>query len=130
MSAWFHKNGMALHPSDEESLKGLMRMGDGECVLVTIVRPRCAAWHRKYMAICQTIGDNQDPPRDKDSIDLELRIRSGHFDVLMVEGHEVRVPKRLAFAKLSADQWEALWPSIEEAICRDFGPEYLELRAA
>ncbi len=130
MSAWFVKKGMALHPSDGESLKGLMRMGDGECVLVTIVRPRCAAWHRKYMAICQSIGENQDPPRDKDSIDLELRIRAGHFDVMFIEGHEIRTPKRLAFAKLSAEQWEALWPSIEEAIARDYGAEYLEQEAA
>ncbi len=130
MSAWFHKKGMALYPSDEEASKGLLRMGDGECLLVTVVRPRSAPWHRKYMAICQSIGENQDPPRDKDSIDLELRIRAGHFDVLLVEGHEIRVPKRLAFAKLSAADWENLWPSIEQAICRDFGPQYLEQRAA
>lgn len=130
MSAWFHKKGMALHPSDAESLKGIMRMGDGECVLVTIVRPRCVAWHKKYMAICQSIGENQDPPRDKDSIDLEIRIRAGHFDVIFIEGHEIRTPKRLAFAKLSADQWEALWPSIEQAICQHFGAEYLEQQAA
>ena len=130
MSAWFHKKGLALHPSDGEALKGIMRMGDGECVLVSVVRPRNAPWHRKYFAICKCIGENQEPARDAESIDLELRIRAGHFDVLLVEGHEIRVPKRLAFAKLSAEQWEALWPSLEQAICRDFGPEYLELRAA
>lgn len=130
MSAWFHKKGRALVPSDDEGIKGLMRMGDGECVLVTIVRPRSVSWHRKYMAICQSIGENQDPPRDKDSIDLELRIRSGHYDVTFIDGFEVRSPKRLAFAKLSAEQWEALWPSIEQAICEHYGPEYLEQRAA
>jgi hypothetical protein len=130
MAAWFHKKGMALHPSDPDALKGLMKMGDGECVLVSIVRPRSTGWHRKYFGICKTIGEMQDPPRDAESIDLELRIRGGHYDVLIVEGHEIRVPKRIAFAKLSAEQWEALWPSLEMAICQHFGPEYLELSAA
>lgn len=130
MSAWFHMKRGALHPSDEASRKGMLKMGEGECVLVTIVRPRCVAWHKKYYAICQSVGENQDPPRDKDSIDLELRIRAGHFDVLFIEGHEIRVPKRIAFAKLSAEQWSELWPSLEMAIARDYGAEYLEQIAA
>jgi hypothetical protein len=50
--------------------------------------------------------------------------------VLLIEGGEVRVPKRISFAKLSAEQWETLWPSLEMAICQHFGPEYLELNAA
>jgi hypothetical protein len=125
MSAWFHKKGMALHPSDEASLKGIMRMGDGECVLVSVIRPRCANELRRYYAICTAIGENQDPPRDKDSIDHELRIRSGHYDVLTIEGFEIRTPKRLAFDKMSQEQWEAYWQKVEAAICEHFGPEYL-----
>ena len=125
MSAFFHKRGMALHPSDEASLKGLMRMGDGECVLVSVVRPRCANELRRYYAICTAIGENQDPPRDKDSIDHELRIRSGHYEVMMIEGFEIRSAKRLAFDKMSQEQWEAYWEKVEAVICQRFGPEYL-----
>lgn len=130
MSAWFHKKGLALAPSDEASLKGLMRMGDGECVLVSIIRPRCANELRRYYAICTSIGENQDPPRDKDSIDHELRIRSGHYDVLTIDGHEIRTPKRIAFDKLSQEAWEDYWQRVELAICQHFGSEYLDQRAA
>ena len=80
--------------------------------------------------ICRTIGENQDPQRSESSIDAELRIRAGHFDVLFIDGHECRVPRRIAFAQLSADEWAELWPSLELAICEHFGQEYLGARAA
>jgi hypothetical protein len=130
MSAWFHKKGMSLAPSDEAALRGLMRMGDGECVLVSIIRPRCANELRRYYAICTAIGENHDPPRDKDSIDHEIRIRSGHYEVMYIEGHEIRSAKRIAFEKLSQEGWEDYWKRAEMAICDRFGSEYLEQRAA
>ena len=43
----------------------------------------------------------------------------------LARGLEVRVPKRIAFHKLSADEWGALWPSLELAIRENFGEEYL-----
>ena len=127
MSAWFYKKGNALVPEDPDSLK---RIKPGEAVRVSVTRPRHLRWFRRYWAICRDIGQNQDPERDEGSIDQELRIRSGHFEVLMMDGHEVRVPQRINFAKLSQQQWEELWPRMELAICERFGVEYLEERAA
>lgn len=125
MAAWFYMKGDCLVPADAAALKGLRRMGEGECVEVTIVRPRSVKWHRMYFGICALIGENQDPQRDAESIDAELRIRAGHFDVYHVDGHEVRVPKRIAFAKLNSEKWAALWPSLDQAIGERFGNEYL-----
>jgi hypothetical protein len=125
VSAYFHKRGKYLAPSEEAAEVGLSRMGDGECVLVSIIRPRSVNWHRKYFGICQSIAENQDPPRDKDSVDYELRILAGHYDVIFVNGKEVWYPKRIAFDKLSAEAWGALWPSLELAIVNRFGVEYI-----
>lgn len=133
MSAWFYKKGNALIPSDDDGRRGLDKMGDGECVEVTIVRPRSLQWHRMYFGICKLIGENQEPQRDADSIDYELRIRAGHFYVVPLAGYdgiEIRVPKRIAFHKLSSQKWEALWPSIELAIRERFGETYLSQVAA
>lgn len=116
---------VGLIPTDEESRAVLGRMGDGECAEFTIVRPRSVPMHRMYFGICRTIGENQDPQRDEDSIDYELRILAGHFDVMHVEGHECRYPKRIAFDKLSHDEWMSLWPSLELAIRERFGEGYL-----
>jgi hypothetical protein len=116
---------IGLIPTDDESRAALGRLGDGECCQVEFVRPRSLPWHRMYFGICREIGMNQDPQRDEGSIDHELRVRAGHFDVLWVDGHECRVPKRIAFARLTADEWAELWPSLELAIREHFGEEYL-----
>lgn len=129
MKLWLakvHRNGkVGLIPTDDLARTVLLRMGDGECAEVELVRPRSVQWHRMYFGICRDIGLNQDPQRTEDSIDNELRVRAGHFDVLFVDGHEVRIPKRIAFAKLSGDEWAQLWPSLELAIREHFGEEYL-----
>lgn len=121
---------IGLIPTDDVSRTVLSRMGDGECAQVELVRSRSVQWHRMYFGICRAIGENQDPQRNEDSIDAELRIRAGHFDVLWIDDHEVRVPRRIAFAKLSGDEWAALWPSLELAIREHFGEEYIREQAA
>lgn len=131
---WFHKVSRAgkygLVAEDPEGLALLRRMGDGECCQVKIIRPRSVAWNKKYFGICEEIGKNQDPVRTKESIDAELRIRAGHYDLIVVDGHDVRFPKRIAFDQLSADEWAALWPSLELAIVEHFGEEYIWEQAA
>lgn len=133
MRIWLAKVSRAgkvgLVPADNPSAAVVARMGEGECAEFTIVRPRSLPMHRRYFALCREIGQNQDPPRDEDSIDHELRVLAGHYDVMRVADYEVRIPKRIAFHKLTHDEWMRLWPSIEQAIGERFGPEYLEVAA-
>lgn len=134
MKLWFAKvrrgEKAGLIPTDEDSRALVNRLGDGECVQVEVTRCRSVQWNKLYWSLCQTIGVNQDPQRSKDSIDAELRIRAGHFDVMFIDGHECRVPRRIAFSHLSADEWSELWPSLELAIREHFGEEYIQERAA
>lgn len=134
MRLWFAKvrrgEKAGLIPTDEDSRALVNRLNDGECVEIEVSRPRSVQWNRMYWGLCRTIGENQDPPRDEDSIDAELRILSGHFDVMYIEGHEVRVPKRIAFQKMDADQWAEYFQRAEMAISERFGSEYLSERAA
>lgn len=131
---WFHKvsrgKKSGLLPDDEEGAALLARMAEGECCQIKIVRVRSVAWNKMYFGICQIIGENQDPPRDKDSIDAEIRILSGHYDVLYVGTHEVRIPKRIAFDKMTADEWAEYFRKAEVAIAQRFGVEYLPEMAA
>lgn len=116
--------------TDETGRTTLAKMEDGECAEFEIRRVRSLPWHRKYFGICRSIGQNQEPARDEDSIDHELRILAGHYDVMRLrdrksnELFEVRTPKRIAFHKLTQDEWERLWPSLEQAGIERFGAEY------
>lgn len=131
---WFHKvNGRTqagLLADDEEGRSLLARMGDGECCMVKIIRPRSVQWNKLYWSLCQTIGENQDPQRTKESIDAEVRILSGHYEVMHVGAHEVRVPNRIAFDHMDGDEWAEYFMKAEIAIAERFGSEYLAERAA
>ncbi|MGI9158968.1 MAG: hypothetical protein ACR2K1_04370 [Saprospiraceae bacterium] len=129
MPEWFYRGGDALIPAEESSTAAVRKLADGQAVRVNIVAPRSVHWHRKYFGICRDIGENQDPARDESSIDMELRVLAGHFESMHVrkgnELYEVRTPKRIAFDRLRAEEWEKLWPSLELAIRERFGSEYL-----
>ena len=122
---WLMKSGKGFLPADDEAEAMHARMTPGECAEFHALRPRSIQWNRLYWKTCRTIGQNQDPPRDEDSIDAELRVLAGHFDVLKMGGYEVRVPKRIAFDRLTADEWAAYWLRAEAAIADRFGAEYL-----
>ena len=129
MRGWFYKvtrgQKLGLIPADDAARSLLERMADHECAEFSIVRPRSSAWHRLYFALCRMIGDNQDPPRDESSIDMELRILGGHYEVMHVEGHEVRVPKRIAFDRMDGDEWAEYFRKVEQAIVVRFGDSYI-----
>jgi hypothetical protein len=124
------RTSVGLIPTDDIAKRILSRMEDGECAQVELVRPRSVPMHRMYFGICRQIGENQDPQRTEASIDAELRVRAGHYEVMLIDGHECRIPKRIAFDKLSHDEWMELWPSLELAIREHFGDEYIREQAA
>lgn len=127
MKLWLARGaGVTLVAADDEAEIVIQRLGNGEVAEFRCIRPRSLQWHRMYYGLCRAIGQNQDPPRDEDSIDCELRIRAGHFYVMKVDGHEVRWPKRIAFEKLTADEWATLWVGLEAAIREQFGDSYLD----
>ena len=127
MKYWLYMRGGALYPADERSERMFKRLVEGEALQLELQRSRSYQWHKMYVACCIEIGANQDPPRPWESIDYELRVRAGHFDVLPMADMpniEIRVPRRIAFEKLSADQWAELWPSLDQAMQERFGFDY------
>lgn len=119
-------HGKGFLPADEYAESLRKRMTAGEVMMFKVLKPRSLPMHRMYFGICRSIADNQDPQRDESSIDMELRFRAGHKELIgMYGGEELWIPKRIAFDKLSHDEWMALWPSLELAIRQTFGNEYI-----
>lgn len=117
---------VGLMPADSDAEETIGRMGDGEYALCKLKRVRSPKWHRMYMGICRVIGKNQDPQRSQPCIDYFVRIMAGHYETVIAAGRQEKVPKRIAFDELTADEWEEIWPSLELAIRENFGEEYLK----
>lgn len=124
MKHWFSRLGRNLIPADKRSERLVLSMADGEGLLLSTIRLRSVHWHNMYFGCCREIGKNCDPQRDEDSIDLDLRIRAGHYTVSFIDGIEIRSPKRIAFDKLTAQEWAGLWPSLDLAMQEHFGFDF------
>lgn len=130
MKVWVYKKGKALVPADERTERAFNRLFEGEAMQLELERSRSYKWHKMYVACCIEIGENCEPERDWMSIDSELRVRSGHFDQYPGDGFVIRVPKRIAFDKLSADEWSELWPRLDRAMQEGFGFDHTASRYA
>lgn len=117
---------VGLVPADSDTESVIAKMADGECHLYKLMKVRSIQWHRMYFGIMRSIGNNQDPERTEASIDAEIRIRAGHYEKLFIEGHEIRAPARIAFDRMTADEWSEYWMKAEIAIIETFGEEYLQ----
>ena len=120
----------SLVPADAAAEKLVTSMAEGEGLVMSVHKVRSLQWHRMYFGICREIGQNCDPVRDENSIDNELRIRSGHYDVMFVDEIEIRIPKRIAFDKLTAAEWAELWPRLDQAMQEGFGFDHTAARYA
>lgn len=121
---WFAWTGKFLVPFDAAAERYVNKLEPGEGLVMSVKKVRSIYWHNMYFACCREIGHNCDPERSEASIDPELRVRAGHFDVLFVAGHEVHVPKRIAFDEMDAHEWAALWPSLDLAMQEGFGFDF------
>lgn len=119
---WLHKRDIALIPSDPEAAKAVEKLGEGEMICVKKISVRSGPWHRWYFGCCKEIGLHQEPERLESTIDYAIRFWSGHVEEIRdAKGRIMEVPKRIAFDKLTSEEWAMLWPSFEKTMIEKFG---------
>lgn len=117
---WLVRKGLALVAGDEKALKAIKRLGEGELVQMMMERSRSPDWHRWFMAGCAAIAQNSDEPMTTHAAKELLKLKAGHFDPYEIHGEFLKVPKSIAFEKLTADEWAELWPSLDRAAREHF----------
>lgn len=126
---WLHKLNTWLIASDDEAIKEINKLEEGEAIKVKIVRVRSIPWHRWYFACCHEIGMHQEPERSESTIDYALRFWSGHVEEIRdSRGRVMEVAKRIAFEKLDANEWALLWLSLEKTMIDKFGFDPVEFK--
>lgn len=120
MKQWFARKGLSLIPADERAVKALKRLGESEAVQLMMERSRSPVWHRWFMGGCAAIAQNSDQPMTTHAAKEILKIKAGHFDPYEYGGEIVKVPKSIAFEKLTPDEWAELFPSLDQAAREHF----------
>lgn len=86
---------------------GLMRLEPGEMVEITTHKARLGWYHRKHMALEQSVFESQERFEEFESFRTWLKVGSGYVDWFPgPKGGVIPVPKSLSYAKLEQGDME------------------------
>lgn len=96
-------------PQDREKLRAFK---PGDVLPVRIKKPRNGDHHRKFMALVSFVAAHHPTYRDRESLLIELKMRTGHYDhyVRRASGEVVYIPKSIAFDEMDEGdfiEWSA-----------------------
>lgn len=128
---WFGRIGDTLVHTDEESLRFIRRLDEGEAAPFKPLRPRSIKFHRRYWLMVSRVADHItgiqiDPANPKAVMPVEcpedlhvgLKFLTGHCKVFHVDGTDItyRVPLPTDFSSLTADEWAPHYEKCLQAI--------------
>jgi hypothetical protein len=135
---WFARAGDFLVATDEQSLKCIRKLGEGEAVPFKPLRPRSLKWHKRYWAMLSDLWPHVTeinislgpkpammPINSAEDLHTALKLISGHCITQHIKDtpYVLRIPLPTDFASLSADEWEKLYPRLVNAIHERAIPE-------
>lgn len=122
MRALFEKHALSLHPADAAASDMLAGIKNGETVMVEIKRPRNLEMHRLFWALMQKVADNQEHYADAEQVCAAFKVATGHCDYVQTKHGMVGVPKSIAFAKMSQDDFRAFFDKALDFLVREVLP--------
>lgn len=136
---WFARNNDALIPTDEDSIKAIRRLEQGECKAFRPIGVRDPVSHRRYWVMMTETAkhvkrieiDRVDRKPvymrifDKKHAHTAMKFCTGLYDVLPVGGmdYEIRVPRSTDFEQMTPEEWIAYWPKVLDVMLEKVAPE-------
>ena len=107
---------------DADAVESLRRIPLGTTVKCEITRPRSVQQLRYYWSLCALVAQNHVELQTREQVDQALRLLTGHVDIVKVGDKVLQIPRRIAFAKLSQDEWQAYLMRVKDAVVRELLP--------
>ncbi len=107
---------------DEAAANSIRRIPVGTTVRCEIVKPRSVQQLRMYWAMCSLVAMNHAELQTREQVDQALRLLTGHVDLVKVGDQTLQLPRRIAFAKLSQDEWAEYLARAKDAVCEHLLP--------
>lgn len=109
-------------PDDDDALAQCRRIPLGTTVRCEIAQPRSLPQLRYYWALCALVASNHAELQTREQVDQALRILTGHVDLVQLGEQTVKIPRRIAFSKLSQAEWQAYLARAKDAVVQDLLP--------
>lgn len=137
---WFARVSDSLISTDDDSLKAIRRMDEGECKAFRPVGVRDPVEHRRYWAMMGLVGKHcrrieidrlgKNPVymrvHCKEDAHTAMKFCTGLYDTLPVGGtdYAIRVPKSTDFERMTTEEWAAYWPKVIDVLTDNAAPEF------
>jgi len=121
-----------LKPDSESAYKVLGKIGSGEIVTVDVKdhKRRSVQQHRLFFALLNRAFDNQEYYPTLEMFRYALTVRLGYFEKFkFIDGEVIPIPKSLAFANMSHEEFSNFMDKAAEAIGVMLGMDKVELLA-
>lgn len=109
-------------PDDSAAVENMKRIPLGTTVRCEITRPRSVQQLRYYWALCALVAQNHVELQTREQVDQALRLLTGHVDLIRVADKVLQIPRRIAFSKLSQDEWRAYLMRAKDAVVQHLLP--------
>ena len=109
-------------PDDDDAARSVKRIPLGTTVRCEIVKPRSVQQLRMYWAMCSLVAMNHAELQTREQVDQALRLLTGHVDLVKVGDQVLQLPRRIAFSKLSQDEWAEYLSRAKDAVCEHLLP--------
>lgn len=130
-AVYFARAGDFLVSTDEDSLKIIRKLGDGEESAFKPLRVRSLKWHKRYWVMMDQVWPHLQeidislgpkpammPITSKDDLHTAIKLITGFCTTNHIAGtpYVLRVPKSTNFDSMTADEWALYYPKVLDAI--------------
>lgn len=109
-------------PDDADAVASCKRIPVGTTVRCEITQPRSVRQLRYYWALCSLCSLNSEQFHTREQVDQFIRLATGHVDLVTVGNETYKLPRRIAFSKLSQDEWFAYLVRAKDVVAREILP--------
>ena len=115
-----------LYGSDYDNLKAA-KLKEGQTYEIEIKKPRNYEFHKKFFALLNLAYDNQDTFEDFKALRTYLTCKAGHYEQIETPNGFMIMPKSISFAKMDEVEFDGLYHSVINAICKFIDVEAKEI---
>jgi hypothetical protein len=130
-AVYFARAGDFLVSTDEESLRLIRKLGEGEAVAFKPLRTRSVLWHRRYWALMTQVSVHIEtinislgrepvlmPVTCAEDLHTAIKLITGYCTTQHIAGtgYVLRIPRSTSFAEMTADEWSQYYPKVLDAI--------------
>lgn len=112
-------------PASDDDRAKLRTMKPGDMIPCRITKPRNGDHHRKFMALVQFVAEHHPKFRSVESLLIELKMRTGHYDhFVRRDGDVVYIPRSIDFEAMDEGDFAVWSAKAREILFAQFLPEF------